>query len=362
MPEIWLGYGSTDVVLDVKAENLEKQITPRGTNLSNSEILSKLDSLDMSKPTELVIMEHTKSVQKTVLTLLDICTQKSLPKPKILVDKFNINLVKNVFSDPSVSVSEFDESQFSNANLIFIGEMEFDGLFGYDTIATQLLRRFGKDNMLEAYEKRHDNLPHPGQELKTIDVAKKFTDGFEINSIEVVANPSGIIDIATGHPSSTISVSKELSSITQNEVGKHRVIILSTGKESSNLTLSRSLSAVWNCSEAIKEDGIVILLAECKNGLGSETVQQYVEGRMSLDRLKNPAKYVEGMEDLLFLTEMSKKFKIGIVSVLPHFYTKNKLSMIPFGGIKEAHDYVIKTYGERQKIAIVPDGAYVLLR
>ena len=92
-----------------------------------------------------------------------------------------------------------------------------------------------------------------------------------------------------------------MSSIAIHEIEKHRVAIVSTGKEASNETLSRSLSSIWNCSSAIKEEGLVILLAECKNGLGSEAIQQYVEGRMSLDRLKNPSKYVDGMEDLAIL-------------------------------------------------------------
>ena len=47
MTEIWLNYGMTDVVLDIKAENLEQKIdTPRKTKLelgfsivSNSDIL-----------------------------------------------------------------------------------------------------------------------------------------------------------------------------------------------------------------------------------------------------------------------------------------------------------------------------------
>ena len=362
MPEIWLSYGPTDVVLDVKAENLEKQISPGGVNLTDSEIISKLDSLDMSKPTEFVIIEHSKTVQKVISVLLDVCTQKSLPKPKFLVDKSNLNFIKNIFSDPTISISEFNTSQFSNANLVFISEMEFDGLFGYNTISTKLLRRFGKDNMLEAYEKRDGNLPLPGYELKTMDVAKKFTDGFEISAIEMVANQSGVVDIATGHPSLTSSLSKSLSSIAIREMEKHRIAIISTGKEASNETLSRSLSSIWNCSNAIKEEGLVILLAECKNGLGSEAIQQYVEGRMSLDRLKNPSKYVDGMDDLLFLTEMRNKFGIGIVSILPHLFTKDKLGMIPFSGAKEAMDYVLKTYGDRQKIAIVSDGSHVLLR
>ncbi|MDE1817858.1 MAG: transcriptional regulator [Thaumarchaeota archaeon] len=362
MPEIWLSYGPTDVVLDVRAENLEKQIESGGVNLSDSEIASKLESLDMSKPTEFVIMEYSKTTQKIISILLDVCTKKSLPKPKFLVNKSNLNFVKNVFSDPTISISEFDTSQFSNANLIFIGEMEFDGLFGYNTMSTKLLRRFGKDNMLEAYEKREGNLPLPGYDLQTMQVAKKFTDRFEISSIEIVANQTGIIDVATGHPSSTFSLSKSLSSLTISETEKHRVAIVSTGKETSNETLSKSLSSIWNCSGAIKEEGLVILLAECKTGLGSEAIQQYVEGRMSLEKLKNPSKYVDGMEDLLFLTEMHKKFGIGIVSILPYLYTKNKLEMIPFSGAKETIDYVLKTYGDRQKITIIPDGSHTLLR
>jgi hypothetical protein len=362
MPEIWLSYGPTDIVLDVKAENLEKQIASEGVNLSDTEIVSKLESFDMSKPTEFVIMEYSKTIHKVITVLLDICMKKSLPKPKFLVEKSNLNFVKNLFSDPTISISEFDTSQFSNANLIFMSEIEFDGLFGYNSISTKLLRRFGKDNMLEAYEKREGNLPLPGYDLKPMEVAKKFTDGFEISSIEMVANQTGIIDIAVGHPSLTSSISKSLSAVATQDVEKHKVAIISTGRESSNETLSRSLSSIWNCSNAIKEDGLVILLAECKNGIGSDAIQQFVEGRMSLDRLRNPSKYIDGMDDLLFLTEMRNKFGIGIVTILPQLYTKEKLGMIPFSGAKVAMDYVLKTYGDRQKVVIVPDGSHVLLR
>ena len=38
MPEIWLNYGSTNVVLDIKAENLEEKIDVGGKTLSDSEI------------------------------------------------------------------------------------------------------------------------------------------------------------------------------------------------------------------------------------------------------------------------------------------------------------------------------------
>ena len=82
---------------------------------------------------------------------------------------------------------------------------------------------------------------------------------------------------------------------------------------------------------------------------------------MSIERLQKPAKYVDGMEDLLYLTEVQKILQIGIVSVLPELYIK-KLNIKLFDGVKETLEYVLKHQGARQKISIVPDGARILLR
>jgi nickel-dependent lactate racemase len=143
-------------------------------------------------------------------------------------------------------------------------------------------------------------------------------------------------------------------------IEKHRTLLISTGKDASNDTLGHSLDSLWNCYSAIRDEGLAILLGECKGGIGSEAIRQYIEGRMSIERLQKPAKYVDGMEDLLFLSEVQKKIKIGIVSVLPEFYIK-KLDMILFDGVKETLEYVLKHQGARQKISIVPDGARILL-
>ena len=76
MPEIWLSYGPTDVVLDIRAENLDKKIESEGTNLTDLEISSKLEQIDLTKPTELVILEYSKAVQKVISILLEKCNQK----------------------------------------------------------------------------------------------------------------------------------------------------------------------------------------------------------------------------------------------------------------------------------------------
>ena len=70
MPEIWLNYGPTDVVLDIKAENLEQKIDTDGETLPDTEIKSKLESLDISKPTEFVVLNTSESVRKTLSIIL----------------------------------------------------------------------------------------------------------------------------------------------------------------------------------------------------------------------------------------------------------------------------------------------------
>jgi hypothetical protein len=360
MPEIWLNYGITDVVLDIKAENLEQKIDSEGKILDDSAINEKLNTLDLSKPMELVVLHNSKSILKIISSLFTLCEQKSKPFPKILTDKKILNLIKFGLPEGS-SINEFDDIGISNSNLVFMGEMEFNGLFGYETISTRLIKKFGQESMLSAYAKRQGNLPTPGQYPESLTEAKKFVDNFEIQGIEIVANSEGIIDFSIGHPSETIASTKILESNSIKDIGQHKTMVISTGKDSSNDNLGNSFSSLWNCSNAIKKDGLAILVAECKGGLGSNVLQQYIEDRLTIEQLRNPTKYIDGMENLLFFSEIQKNFQIGLVSILPEFYVK-KLNMISMQGIKYSMDYILKTQGPRQKVAVVTDGARLLLR
>ena len=360
MPEIWLNYGSTDVVLDIKAENLEEKIDIDGKTIIDSEIKSKLESLDISKPTEFVILNSSKSVRKTLSIILEKYNEKSIPKPSILADRNIINSIKNYIPEHD-SISEFSSVEDSNSKLVFIGEMEFDGLFGYETIATRLLKKFGDELMLSAYEKRKSDLPSPGQDVENFQIANKFSEKFDIFAIEIIANSKGMYDLSVGHPSSTSSISKSFGTNATKDIGKHKTMIISTGKESSNNTLSKSLSSLWNCSDAIKTDGLAVLVAECKSGIGSDGIQSMIDGRTDVERLKKPSKYIDGMENLLYINEMQKKFQFGLLSILPTHYTK-KLNMTPFNGIKQVIDYILKNQGQKQKVEVISDGARTLLR
>ena len=360
MPEIWLNYGQNEVVLDIQQENLNEKPIQEGQSLDDSKINEKLESLDLSKPTEIVILNYTKSVQQILTKIFKKCEEKSYSNPKILVDKKTIPQVKT--NNPeNISINEFDQDGISNANLTFLAEMEFDGLFGFETIATRLLKQFGKSSMLDAFKKRDGDLPNSGKVGSNMQIAEKFIDGFEISAIEIMGNAKGISGFSVGHPKDSISLLPSFADSSVKTIEHQRTMIVSTGKNASNNTLNVSLNSLWNCHSVVKNQGFVILLAECLNGIGSDAFQQFIDGRLTIERIKGTSKYVDGMENLLYLSEIQKKFQVALVSILPEIYVK-KLGMISLLGVKKSMDYILKNQGQRQKVQVIDDGARMLLR
>ncbi|MDI1495119.1 MAG: hypothetical protein K8823_425 [Cenarchaeum symbiont of Oopsacas minuta] len=360
MTEIWLNYGSIDLVLDVMAENLGEQITSRGTILNDTNLTDKLSTVDMSKGTELAVLYDTPAVRQTISAICLLCEQRSKPIPRILADSKTAMTLKDSLPEGS-SVSKMDGISIDAPNLVFISEIDLDGLFGFSTSSVKLLRQFGEESMLSAYTKRSGNVPTPGMPTKCMDVANNFADRFEIQSIEIAANSKGILDVDVGHPSKTSGLTKKFEVASSIEAEETGTLVVSTGKSASNETLSQALNSIWSTYVGVKNGGVAVLLAECARGTGSHALQKFVEGRMNTDRLKSPSKYIQGMEDLLYLGEIKKRIQIGLVSVLPEMYAK-KLGIVHLDSAKHALEYLLKTRGQRQKVSVVSDGSRVLLR
>jgi hypothetical protein len=78
MPELWLKYGQTSVVLDIKYENLQAHIYPAPSidYLAEQRIEDELSNIDISDNTIIVVL----SVSKAVLDLVDQISQRAVLK------------------------------------------------------------------------------------------------------------------------------------------------------------------------------------------------------------------------------------------------------------------------------------------
>ena len=82
MPELWLKYGQTSVVVDIKYENLLAHIypTPPADYLAEQQIEDELSNMDVTDNTIIVVL----SVSQAVLNLVDQIVSTCRPKKPCL--------------------------------------------------------------------------------------------------------------------------------------------------------------------------------------------------------------------------------------------------------------------------------------
>ncbi|MFQ5969393.1 MAG: hypothetical protein ACE5J2_02720 [Nitrososphaerales archaeon] len=360
MPEIWLKYGSTEVVLDIKAENLLDYVSDEPEHLKDEQINAKLDAVTVKRDTHIAVLDKSLYVAKLALMLVDTMTKRSTERIAIDVPEDVINVYRNAFQDKDVQISKLCNGKFASNNAIFLSRTSFDPLFGYSGAPTSVLKYFPNE-MLDAYKARDGDMPKPGVANNALSIAHKFADGFDATSVEAILGTRGFADIIINKPSKAhADAISKLESFSSVEVEKGKASIASSGNGQS--TLSHAMTSLWNCMDAIKEEGSITLLAECRDGFGSGALEALVEGKMNMDDAYSPAEYRDGLENLLYLAEVGEKYDLALISTLPEYYTNVRLGFKTFRRIKDALHYMLNVHGPKQKVLVISDARKVLLK
>ena len=361
MPEIWLKYGSTEVVLDIKAENLLDYVTEELGHMNDEQINAKLDAVTVKSDAHIAVLDTSLYVAKLALMLVDSMKKRGTERIGIDAPADVLNLYRNAFQDKGVQIGKLSNDKFASNNTIFLSRTSFDPLFGYSGAPTSLLKYFAKEEMLDAYKARDGDMPKPGVANNALSIAHKFADRFDATSIEAIMGTRGFADIIINKPSKAhADAISKLESMGMVEVEKGKASMASSGNGHS--TLSHALTSLWNCIDAVKEEGSITLLAECRDGFGSSALEALVEGKMSMDDAYSPAEYHNGLENLLYLNEVGEKYELALISTLPDYYTKIRLGFKTFRRIKDALHHTLNVHGPKQKVLVVSDASKVLLK
>jgi hypothetical protein len=370
MPEIWLRYGSTDIALDIRFENLYKELVPTLSGLSDEQLNYKLQEIPL-KENSLIIVMSSSGVTKQVLSrIVDSAYTKgvnginivTLPKLNDFIDiqneKYTYSLL-NAKDLPSLSeiMTKFQAT-------FFLCHSAYDPLFGFEGTPTQLLRNFNQDKMAEAIRLRSSDMPSPGVISEPHSLALSECESINATSIEIVGNSNILLDIYCG--SLEESFKKASSKLIEGSVFEaHSVrseIICPGSDPIYHYTLTDSLNCLWNCANILSENGSAILLSEARGGLGSKALEMFVQGRLLVPLPAEREIYIEGQEHLMFLDSIRKKCDIGVVSTIPQYYLKNKLGLETFDSLKQVLANLLLKYGKNHKVTLIPDARSTLPR
>ena len=365
MPEIWLRYGNTNIVLDIRFENLYKEIRSDFYTIAQGEMNLSLQNIALKDRSLIVVLSASNATNEVLSKLIQIAHNKRLrisigiaPKLQGLVEPennpYNL-LLLNVNESRSLIdiISKFDRT-------IFLSHTSFDPLFGFTGAPTSIMRNFMKSKMSEAFSLRSKDIPNAGIIGEPYRLALSACKNINAMSIEVVANSKGISDIYFGSMEETFScaTSKLVNNYIIDEEYVKSAIISPGSQTMAHLTLADCLNSLWNSVHIIKE----ILLAECRKGLGAQALQMFVEGRLNPNELKKSRTYIEGQEHIMFIQETAQKYELGIISTLPEYYLKNKLGFSTYNSLKEVLDNLMSRHGIHHKVLVLSDANITLMR
>lgn len=370
MPEIWLRYGTTDVVLDIKFENIANQISSIfQVPLEQEDVKTTItSSIPLTDKMLILGLSASKAAAKTITMLAQEAHTKGVSFTIDVPYKIAGTLRANLTDIDTISVNRIDYQSLNERmakfqNTVIVSSVAYDPLFGFSGAPTALLRNLLADQMADAFNARKDNRPAPGIEGNPLKIATSAVESIPALSIELVSNGDNVRGIHIGSIKEAFNKAiEQLQSISTVEAELVKCAIISASDEtSSHSTLATALNSLWNSIHVVKEGGTAILFAEARQGIGGGALQMYIEGRLKQEQL-HLSPYIDGLEHLLFMEELRVKYDIGLVSTLPYYYTKAKLGFMKYSGTRDVLQKLQEKYGKNFKTLVLSNADITLIK
>jgi hypothetical protein len=366
MPEIWLRYGTTDVVLDIRFENLAGQVSSNFPSMPDEQVKEVLAGVPATDNMLVVALSSSRAVARAVSEIAARAPTTTVDVPGRLAGSLRSGLAALNPQAP-VSINRIDyhqqqslEDRMKNfKSTVIISQAAYDPLFGFAGAPTALVRALYPERMAEAFGARRGNVPEPGVEGAPLKVATSAFESLQATSAELVANSTGVAGVHVGTVNGAfagaVSQLKSMPPVAE-EAGEQQVrsaIISASSEHGPHATLAGALNSLWNCAHAVREGGTAVLLAECREGVGGGALQALVEGRLKQEQVAL-SPYVEGLEHLLYIQELRQKRELGLVSSLPNYYA-SKLGFSTYAGVKDAFEKMLAKHGRGHKSLVLSD-------
>lgn len=142
---------------------------------------------------------------------------------------------------------------------------------------------------------------------------------------------------------------------------KADIVITSAGGYPKDINLYQAQKALDNAKHAVRDGGIVVLVASCNEGLGEEVFQRWIESSTTPEEMiENIGQNFElGGHKAAAIALVRQKARIFVVSELPSALAK-KIFMEPFGSVTTALEEAFKTLGSDSEVLLMPFGGSTL--
>ena len=141
---------------------------------------------------------------------------------------------------------------------------------------------------------------------------------------------------------------------------KADVVFACAGGYPKDVSLYQSQKTINNAKLVLKDGGTIVLISECREGIGSDTFASWLLEASSLDKLLNtdPAKIVVGGHTAVGNAKVLKRFDILVVSSIPKQDLEKRFYKYA-EGIEQAIEWVKNKHGENFRSYVMPQAGLI---
>ena len=142
---------------------------------------------------------------------------------------------------------------------------------------------------------------------------------------------------------------------------KADIVLVSAGGYPKDVNLYQAQKALDNAAYAVRDGGIIILLAECREGFGNATFESWLrEAKTPGDLLAwIQREFVLGGHKAAAIGAVLQRASVHLISDLPAEEV-SACGMTPFTDVEAAIAAAVETVGPAARIAVIPAGGSVL--
>jgi nickel-dependent lactate racemase len=251
---------------------------------------------------------------------------------------------------------------------ICLGNIEYHYFAGYSGGAKAIMPGVSTRGAIQANHSRMvEEAAHAGN-ITTNPVRKDIEDTIKLVPIDFILNvvlneKKEIINAVAGD---YIDAHREGCKFLDNFYKipikeKADIVISSIGGYPKDLNLYQAQKALDNAKHAVKNGGIIILVASCKEGLGEDVFEKWLlEAEKPEDlihRIKST--FVLGGHKAAAIAMVLQNARVFLVSELEPEFVK-KIFLEPYIDVQCALDSAYEVLGEDAKVILVPHGGSIL--
>jgi hypothetical protein len=354
LPELWIPYGAVEALVTVQAENLGAvvDLQPERAAVEAERLAERVKGAaslfvcDASPTTS----ELLKELSAAILAAPQLKVYSAAPRRvETAVPELKGRIATLPPPVPAAEGGAFMAPELTEGGTkLFIATPRPDPLFGMVDARVAACLNWVARSRAEAARARKEMEPTPFEMTRSKEVADALARGITgARFLDIIPRGGKVRAVMEDAPFDALR-----NAFAESAVQPAKAVVVGAGGRGYDDTLSSAIRTAWYALGGARKAGTVLLMAECSEGLGSTALEMAATGRTLGDGRRRDA-YVDGAEDVLYLSKLREEYDVLLLSGLPEVYAKSKLGLTTARGAGEAVVRLLSKLGKTGKMNVV---------